>query len=64
MIRFIQLTANDAQGSTLLFNVAHIVAVTPEGFSGTTKIMVAGVTFEVKEDFATVSAMLITEKQH
>ncbi len=58
MARFIQLTADDAAGSVLMFNVDHIVSVTPDTFNGTTRIMVPGAFFTVKESYEDVSRIL------
>ena len=59
MARFIELTADDASGSLVLFNVDHMIAVTPDGFTGTCKIMVNGVTFSVKENYDIIKNLLI-----
>lgn len=59
MAKFIALTADDQTGTLLLINVDHIVGVVPEGFTGTSKIMVPGAMFAVKEDIETVKALIL-----
>lgn len=59
MSRFVELTADDQASTKLLINVDQIIATVPDGFTGTSKIMVQGVTFAIKEDYETVKSLLL-----
>lgn len=58
MARFIELTAIDKTGTKITFNVEHIVSYTPEGFTGTCRIMVPGVIIEVQESYDVVKKLI------
>ena len=58
MSRFIELTACGASSTKVAFNVDEIVAISPETFSNTCKIMIPGAMFEVQESYEHVLSLL------
>lgn len=58
MAKFIECTANDASSTKLMFNVDHIISIVPNSFESTTRLMMPGITFEVREPYLEVQQML------
>lgn len=58
MSKFIEVTANDMSDTKMILNTDHIIAVTPDGFSGMTRIMIPGAMIEIKNSYLEIQQLL------